>query len=343
MLPSCRPVPVRVTVLLAVSTLVLAAPAWGQDVILDRVPIDVTVLVLDAESREPVHAERVLVREPGPVTTTVADQSDVAGEITFRGLMLYNYKPYTVSVWVDGVVYHAQQTGQAFLDGEPAILHAFAQTDQLDGLVIEGMNVIVREREGGFGLEYVLRLENRSRPQRTITAAALPVRLVLPPGLQRTEVEISRGPDPLTAALQPTGDGLHGVPVDLPPGSARVTVRGFVAGERIELGVGTNLPVEAWSLLAWPAVLEVRSFDLQRDRDTSYPEFARWRGPTLAANQRVTATVGWPQVVGADTTAVEAVPGPAGAPPPPRRSFPWLPVLGLIVVVVAYGLWRRRA
>lgn len=321
----------------------VAAPATSQDVILDRIPIDVTVRILDAESRETVRAERVLVREPGPITTTVADRTEVDGEITFPDLMLFNYKPYTISAWVDGVAYHAQLTGQAFLDGEIATVYAFAQTARLDGLVVEGMNVIVREREGGFGLEYVLRLENRSRPQRTVQAAALPVRLALPTRLQRAEVEISRGPDPQTAVLQQTDDGLHGVAVDLPPGPARVTVRGFVGGERIELTVASNLPVEAWSLLAWPAAIEVRSFDLQRDRDTDYPEFARWRGPTLAPGQQVTASIGWPQVADGDTAIVAEESRSTTTPAPQRRGFPWLPVLGVIALVVGYGLWRRRS
>ena len=318
----------------------------AQEAILERLPTSVTVNVVDGPSGQPVRAERVLVREPGAVTTTVAEHGDVDGSVTFPDLMLLNFKPYIVTAWVQGVAYHAEQTGQAFRDGKTLTVYAFPQTDDVAGIVVVGMNVIVRERQNGLGLEWVLQLDNRTRPQRTVPAAALPLRLSLPAGLQGVAVEVGRGPDPLSATLQDTDGGLKGVAVDLPPGPARVTVRGFVTAARVDLTVAVNLPVEAWSLLAWPALLEVRSFDLERDTSHSGTEFARWRGPTLAPGQRVTASVGLPASVAAHleaTAPAEAAPEAA----PARADGPRFPVRTLIAAVLLIGLyvwwkWRRR-
>ncbi len=324
----------------------LACVATAQEAVFDRQAATMTVRVVDGPSGRPVTAERVLVREPGAVTTTVAEHVDVDGSVTFRDVMLLNFKPYIVTAWVQGVAYHAEQTGQAFLDGKELTVHAFPQTDDVSGLVITGLNVIVRERQNGLGVEWVLQLENRARPQRTVPAGALPVRLALPPGLQGVSVEVGRGPDPLTASVADAGDGLMGVAVDLPPGTARVTVSGFVTAPRVDLTMAFNLPVEAWSLLAWPALLEVRSFDLERDTSSSDPAFARWRGPTLAPGQRLTASVGLPASLATHLEPVDAdEPMPATTTPP--TGGPRFPVRTVVAAIVLLGLyawwkWRRR-
>jgi len=337
--------PGTMVLVLCVALVAFASPAAAQgDVILDRLPMDVTVRVVDAATGETVRAERVLVREPGPIQTTVAESFDVDGTVTFEGLMLHTFKPYVVSAWVQGVAYHAQQNGQAFLDGQEITVHAFPQSEDLAGVIVTGMNVVVRRQESGFDLEYVLQIENRSRPQRTIPAGALPVQLALPPGLERTVCEVRRGPDPLTGELQATAGGLHGVAMDLPPGPARVTVRGLLTAERIEVPVAVNLPVEAWSLLAWPASLEVRSFDLERDRDSDYPEFSRWKGPALEPGQRLNVSVAAsPDAAGLAVAEPDATePRPVPSTSPQRRRFPWLTLIAAVVLMTAYIAWRRR-
>jgi len=321
------------------------APAAAQDAILERLETDITVRVLLGATGRTVAAERVLVREEGAVMTTVAEAVEVDGEVTFADQMVYNFKPYIVSAWVDGVGYHVRRTGQTFLDGQAAEVHAFPQTDATDGLHISGLNVVARQRQDGFELEWICTLENRSRPQRTVRAEALPVRLQLPASLTAVVVEVDRGPDPVAAHLRPLADGWSGVAAALPPGEARVTVRGVVREDGpLELVVALNLPVERWSLLAWPAELQVRSFALERDRDHGYAEFARWRGEPLAAGQEVDVSLSAPQAVATAPAFADTADVPQAAPaaPPARRRVPWLTIVSAAVLLGIYALWRRR-
>jgi len=329
--------------LAAIAWLAGAGAAASQDIILDKLRADLTVRVINATTNQPARAERVLIREPGAVMTTVAEGFHVDGAITFPQVEIYNYKPYIVSTWVDGVDYHVEHRGQAFLDGEAATVYAFELSADPAGLVVTGLNVLVRRREEAYSLEYVLQVDNQTRPQRTLTAASLPVQLALPAGIEQVDVQVSRGPDPLTARLQPTATGLHGVPVALPPGPARVAVRGVVNGDRLEFNVGLNLAADTWSLLVWPAELEVGSFDLDRDRENRYSEFDRWIGRPLTAGQQVRVTVDLPHAIATATDTIgPAQPRrPTTARVPQQRRFPWLTVVSAVVLLGAYVFWRR--
>ncbi|HOX25405.1 MAG TPA: hypothetical protein PLL30_12465 [Candidatus Krumholzibacteria bacterium] len=333
--------------LMAPAGLAIPAGSLAQDAILEKQAAVIVVRVVDATSGESVRAERVLVREVGALMPAVAESTDVEGEVRFENQGVFNFKPYIVSAWVDGVGYHIQRTGQTFLDGEPAVVRVFEQTDLLEGLVATGMNVVVRSRERGYELEYVVTVDNQSRPQRTLRGSALPVRVALPASIGEIEVEVDNGPDPLTAELRPTEDGLMGVAASLTPGEARITIRGLLPpGSRTEFAVATNLAVDQWSLLAWPADLDVRSVALTLDRDNTYPEFSRWLGRPLGAGERVDVTVSGPERAGAvRDPATVAGPAPErldGPQPGRRRTFPWATVIAAVVLLGAYAMWRLR-
>jgi hypothetical protein len=338
----CGPRPSLLTiVLLAVATAVAA-----QDAILEQQEADLVVEVVLAPDLAPVAAERVLIREEGAVLQTIAEADDVEGSVTFPDAMIYNFKPYIVSAWVDGVGYHARHGGQAFLDGKPARVIAFPTSDDRDGLQITGLNVVVRRQARGFALEYIATVANRGTPQRTVVADALPIRLVLP-RMAELEVEIDRGPDPLTADLRPAAEDLTGVAIALPPGEARITVRGLLeAGDEAVLEIGADPAVAQWSLLAWPADIRVRSADLSRDDGHGHTEFARWRGPALAPADRVEVALGAPAPAVAQDVFSAAAPrqAPAEEDRPDRRPrrFPWLTVTAAVVLVSAYLVWRAR-
>ncbi len=332
---------------LALLALVLAvAPACrAQDVVLERQTADVVVQVILGPEGRPAVAERVLVREEGAVTTTVAEATDVDGEVVFRDLELFGFRPYLVSAWVDGVDYHQRQRGEVFLGGQPAVVRAFPVTDSREGLRLSGMNLVVRQQAGGFALEYICHLQSSSPPRHTVAASALPLRLTLPAQLTRREVEVEQGPDPRPAELRPAAGGLVGVAAPLKPGAARITIRGFLpATDSVRIPVRFDRPVEQWSLLAWPATLRIGSMDLERDQEVGNAQFARWRGPALAADQEVMVTIGATgEVSSAPVFGEPAAPQQAPpAPAAPERRFPWLTVISAVVLLAAYLLWRRR-
>jgi hypothetical protein len=244
------------------------------------------------------------------------------------------------------VGYHAQPKGQDFLDGKPIVVHAFEQTDDLAGVIITGMNVVVRARREAYELEFIVTVDNQSRPQRTLSARALPVQLLLPSGLRDVEVEVDNGPDPVTADLRPAAGGRRGVAAAITPGQARVSIRGALdADDPFEFSVAANLGVQAWSLLAWPAELSVRSFDLQKDHTNTYAEFSRWIGPALEPGQEVEVTVSRPVATAAEpvfSEQPEATAADARTAPPARRKVPWLTIVVAVLLLGAYVAWRAR-
>ena len=339
--------------LVAVIWLLAAGGAAGQDAILERLEADATVRVELGTTGRTVTAERVLIREVGALMTTMAEATNVDGEVTFEDLMVFNFKPYIVSAWVDGVGYHAKPRGQTFLNGLPVVINAFEQTSDLSGLSITGMNVVVRAREDDYEFEFIVTVDNAMRPQRTLRADALPIRLALPAGLRGIEVEVDNGPDPLTAELRPAGGGLTGVATALTPGEARITVRGTVplagpneSAKRVEFSVAANLAVANWSLLAWPASLEVRSFDLEQDRDNNYTEFSRWFGEPLEPGREIDVTVGAATTSGeaspAFSSQTEEVAAPRARRAAKGRGVPWLTIASAVILLSAYVVWRRR-
>lgn len=338
----CR---VAVAPLIVILAFGLVGRAASDPAVLEPQPADIVVRVVNATQGVTVPAERVLVRVSGALLDRVAEATDVDGEITFPDVEVYNFKPYIVSAWVDGVGYHTKRSGQELLDGEVAVVHAFDSTDSTEGVTVTGLNVVTRHVEGGFSYELIATLDNQARPQRTVAAAALPLRVALPAGLARTTVEVDDGPEPFSAPLEAAGE-FTGVRAALPPGQARITVAGEVAsGDALSFEVGCNLPVQQWSLMTWPDDLDVRGDDLREDRDRDYAGFGRWRGPALAPGERLAVTV---EAAAPAVTApvFDDAPEPTdtATPPPPRegRGFPWVTVAAAAVLLGAYAVWRFR-
>jgi len=327
------------------STLALATAA--ADVVdLRPTETDLTVQVLLAGDGTPVVADRVVIRAQSALMAVVAEAPDVDGEVTFPRVPVILPRSYIVSAWVDGVGYHVRHSGQAFAAGEPAIVHAFESTDRTDGLTITGMNLVVRQRDRGFGFEAIVTVDNQSRPQRTVRADALPVQLALPEGLEQIVVEVDDGPEPFAATLQPASDLLTGVVVGIPPGQARITVKGIVpADAEVSFSAASSLPVDAWSLLVWPGDLSVDGDGLRRDDERDYGGYGRWSGDALAPGQSLAIRVWQPRP--AEATTVFADPaeeaGPVDRRPRAvRTGVPWLTITAAVVLLGAYLIWRQR-
>lgn len=334
--------------LLPVSFMILAtATVLAQDADLTPHPADIRVQVVSASDPQThVAAEKVMVRVQSALLDVVAEAGSVpSGEVTFGQVEVLNFKPYIVSAWVDGVAYHVRRSGQEFLDGKPAVVHAFELTDSPEGLDVRGMNAVVRRRATGFDYELILQVENLARPQRTMRADAMPLRVFLPDGLKGATVEVDNGPEPFAATLRPAG-GMTGIVAPITPGQARITVKGQLeTGRELEFVVGCNRPVDAWSLMTWPGDLQVDSFDLRQDRDKDYAGFGRWVGQALAPDQQVDV-----RVTAATATEAQAVFGDepttasrsTDSAPAERRGVPWLTIVAAVVLFGAYLVWRLR-
>jgi hypothetical protein len=329
--------------------LMLAGAACAQDAVLDPQTCSVKVKLVNGTTGERGEAERVEIREIGFAMRLLASADNVVGEINFPGVELLNFRPYLAVAMHRGMAYRAQLVGQKFLDGEAITVHVFDQTESLDGVNVSGMNVVIRRQAAGCELEYILTVDNATRPQRTIAASALPLRVILP-GITAATAEIYRGPEPEPAEMATGPDGLSGPRVGLAPGTTRVVLKGFwdVPGPA-RLEVGCSLPVAAWSLMVSPATLAVEAPDLSRDAG-DYPGFVRWRGPVLAPGQ--TVRIDLPALTddiartgrsgrktpagGATTGSQDAGDGSSG------HGWIWGLAIVASLCVLGFGLWRRR-
>ncbi len=329
--------------------LLLTGVAGAQDIVVEPQTTSVTVKLVNGTTGKPGDAERVEVREIGFAMRLLASADNVSGDVTFPGVELLNFRPYLAVATRGGVAYRAQLLGQKFLDGEAVTVHVFDQTDALDGVSISGMNVVVRRQASGCELEYILTVENASRPQRTIAADAVPVRLAVP-SLTAATAEVYRGPEPEPVDVATGAGGLVGPRVALAPGATRLVLKGFWdAPGPARLEIGASLPVTAWSLMVSPATLAVTAPELSRD-DGDYPGFTRLRGPTLAAGQtvRIELPALSDGVADAGPSSRDASPGAAAgrttAAPAGSGSRGWIWGLGLVasVALLGFGLWYRR-
>lgn len=329
--------------------LMLAGVACAQDAVMAPQTGSVTVKLVNGTTGERGEAERVELREIGFAMTLLASAEKVAGEVTFPGVKLLNYRPYLAVAMRGDVAYRAQMVGQKFLDGDAITVHVFDQTESLEGVSVSGMNVVVRRQASGCELEYILTVENAARPQRTIAAAALPVRLVVP-SLTSATADVYRGPEPEPAEIATGAGGLTGPRVALAPGTTRVVLKGFwdMPGPA-RLDIGCSLPVAAWSLMVSPSTLAVEAPDLSRDAG-DYPGFVRLRGPALTPGQtvRVNLPALSDDLAAASGSARATSPGGAtkgvrgGTAAAGGRGWVWTVAIALSVVLLGLGLWQRR-
>lgn len=328
--------------------LVLATAAEAQDVVMEPQTGSASIRIVNGTTGEPGDAERLELRQIGVAMTLLAAADHVSDKVVFPAVEMLPFRPYLAIATRGGVVYRAQMTGQELLDGKSLTVHVFDQTDDLAGVTITGMNVVARRRADGCELEYILTIENESRPQRTVAASALPVRLDTP-ALTSTTAEVYRGPQPETAAITESG-GQTAARIPLAPGTTRFSLKGFwpEAGPA-RLEIGTNLPVTAWSLMVSPAQLAVQTTSLTRD-DGEYPGFGRWRGAALAPGQRVqvdlppltddlAATTKPAERPARDAESGRVANADAG---PSGSSWAWTVGVVVSLGLLAFGLWRRQ-
>lgn len=344
-----RPLPL----LLALSALLLAAlaqpgAARAQGVVGD--PTDLRFTVRNATTGQPAVAERIAIDYVAGRLNTILDTKPGGAEFTAAAVPVKDIGQYIITLWYEGVPYWWQKRGTDLLAGTIA-LDVFGVTASLESATVSGLNLVVRHRETTAELELMIEIANEARPQVTISQSSGTFDLMLPAGATGIEASYQRGPEPtpVTVTLNGTRATLA---MPLTPGANRVRLVARVPWDgALEIPVGSNLPVAAWSLLTAPSSVAVETTELQAADETSAPGFARRAGPALAAGQVVNlrllagAPAGEPEplfTTEADSAAAEGdVAATAGTED--KRGLP-LPLAGLAVLIIIGGLIfaRRR-
>ncbi|MBK9776977.1 MAG: hypothetical protein IPP62_11535 [bacterium] len=351
--PGLRPLPLPLPLLLALSALLLAAfaqpgGARAQGVVGD--PTDLRFTVRNATTGQPAVAERIVIDYVVGRLNTILDTKPGGAEFTASAVPVKDIGQYIITLWHEGVPYWWQKRG-AELTAGPVALDVFSVTASLESATISGLNLVVRHRETTAELELMVEIANDARPQVTINQASGTFDLMLPAGATAVEATYQRGPEPTPVAVTLSGTRAT-VAMPLTPGANRLRLTARVPWDgALDMPVGSNLPVAAWSLLTSPPSVAVETTELQAPDETTVPGFVRRAGPALAAGQVASlrllagAPAGKPEPLfktSPDSAAPAGeLPAPTGAAE--KRGLP-LPLAGLAVLIIIGGLIfaRRR-
>jgi hypothetical protein len=318
------------------------AHAQARDAVLE----DLVFQVLDGTTGQPTEVERVTIAYLGMRQQPVLDVQPSGSTIELGEVPLRERSQYVVTLWKDGVPYFFQRTGRALRD-EEQVLHVFSTTAQRTDVRITGLNLVVRREDTVVSLEYMLQVDNTARPQATLVDDPGAFLLRLPAGVREVEAQFFRGPDPVDVPVTESGRGRWYLDLGVVPGNNRIQLKALVPWrEGLEVPVGSDLPIDAWSVLATPEWLEIDNNELEPDPDMATEGLKRMVGRALDADRDFSFVLRGGEVrAGAteDIFATEA-PAPDEAEPEEDDGTSWLPVIGAAVlgIAVIVVLARRR-
>ena len=311
-------------------------------------PTDLSFTVRDATSGQPATPERVTLDYVAGRMNNILDTRPAEAAFTVQAIPVKDIGQYIVTVWYQGVPYWWQKRGSDLMAG-PVALDVFSVSDQRDAVKITGLNVIVRHRETMADLEWMVEIGNQTSPQATVSLAGGTFALELPSGVIDLDATYLRGPAPTPVPVSLLGTHAT-VAMPLTPGANRLRLTARLPWDAtFELPVGSDLAIEAWSLLTAPPSVTVEATGLQTADEQSVPGFVRRAGSAIGAGQLVAlrltdgAAGGTPeQLFETETTASDAGAGPnAGKPEKDGRGFP-LPLAALLVLVIIGALVIAR-
>jgi hypothetical protein len=312
-------------------------------------PQDLVFEITNATTGESGSVERMTIDYLTVRRNNVADFEPSGSVFTARAVPVKESGKYIVTVWSQGVPYWWEKRGRELVAG-PVTLNVFDVSPNLEGVSFSGLNLIVRRQESLVRLEYMLQILNVAKPQVTVMGGRQTFELALPSGTSEIEATYTRGPDPTPVTIHFSGNH-SGVVVPLTPGPNQIRIQAIVPwSEGLEIPVGSDIPVSAWSVLASPEWLEVGSTDMEENDSEKVPGFRRFAGFPLDAGEVVTLRLNsGQQVAGAEdelfTKEAPAQKDDGGQDKMgEKKGGMLLPLIfvGVLIIVVIAAAVRRR-
>ncbi|MCP4572202.1 MAG: hypothetical protein GY838_07595 [bacterium] len=309
----------------------------------DHDPQDVAISIIDGTTGEPTDAERLtlsyLLLRQDPVLDIEPDGSS----FVLRDVPLRERGKYVLAVWKDGVPYFFSRNGKRLTE-EEQVLHVFEATTDRAGVRITGLNLVVRRQESVLSLEYMLQLDNAASPQTTLKGDPGAFYLRMPAEASEVKAEYHRGADPIDVPVIDR-NGRWYLDMGVVPGNNRIRVTALMPWrEGVEVPVGSDLSIDAWSVLATPEWLEIDNNDLEPDPNAA-SGIKRKVGRALAPGRDFRFILRGGEIATGDSEDLFATetPEPA-ATEPDDDGAGWLPVMGAAVlgIAVIVVLARRR-
>jgi hypothetical protein len=316
----------------------------------DSQPRDLEFSTVNATTGEPVTVARLTIDYVTERRNNVADFEPEDATFVARGVPILEAGKYIITAWHQGVPYWWSKQGRDLAPGTTT-LHVFDTTSALDNVVLTGMNLVIRRQESLLRLEYMLQVTNNTSPQATIMGRPGTFELALPRAARDIKAVYTRGPDPTGIPLGSPGRSMT-LEVPLTPGANQIRIEAVVPWtESMNLPVGSNLPVEAWSVLAAPEWLEVHSTDMEENDREKVAGFRRFVGFPLEAGEAIDLRLNSGEQAAGEAEDLFTGEAPAeqettdAENPAEKSGGMTLPLIlvGVLIIVVIIAAVRRRS
>ncbi|MBE0567456.1 MAG: hypothetical protein IH621_15990 [Krumholzibacteria bacterium] len=309
-------------------------------------PADVRFELVNATTGQPGSADRLTVEYISERHDIVLDIAPEGSSVLAAAVPLKDIGNYVVTLWKEGVPYHFSRKGHDLATAVQT-LHVFDTTTDRTGVRISGLTAVLRRQESLLHVELMLQVLNDTRPQATVVGSPGSFGLDLPTELTDVAAEYHRALDPTPVRAVRT-DGRLELGVPLVSGLNRIRLSGVLPWrEGVEVGIGSDRPIDAWSLLVAPDWTEVAALELEPDPDGAPTGHKRFKGPALEAGRTLTVRLGAGGAQPGPAEDLFAEPAPEAAAEAPAANgkggslpLPLLVVVGVILLVLV--LRRRR-
>ena len=247
---------------------------------------DLEFEVINATTGEPGTVDRMTIDYVTQRNNNVADFEPDGSSFTARDVPVLDAGKYIITVWRQGIPYWFSKRGRD-LTPDKVTLHVFDTVRSLDQVTLTGMNLVLRRQESLLRIEYMIHIDNAVSPQATVVGNRGTFELALPDGATDIEATYVRGPDPTEFSIHSPGTR-SGLDVPLTPGANQVRITAVVPwNDGMKIPVGSELAMQAWSILASPEWLEVGSTDIEENDAEKVAGFRRFAGFPLEAGEIV--------------------------------------------------------
>jgi len=333
---------VMAAVLVLVSSTGLAQSIKGE-------PIDLKFEIINATDGTPGTIERLLLQYSSDRLSPILDIEPEGSTFDVTALPILDRGKYVMTAWSSGVPYYWSLRGRNLME-DPVKLHVFSTDTGIDDVAITGLNLLLRKTESLLEMEYMLQIENRARPQVTLVGGPY-LQLALPSGIREATLVYGNGPDPDQMTLSDFSGGRVALKAPLTTGRNIMRIKASMAWqEGLDIPLGSNAPIEAWSLMVTPEGLDVQSFDLEPTDSSELRGYSRYKGLPLQADESFSFRIAGIPSGGAeedlftktpDETAKEE-PKTSEKAPEKDKGFPFVVLTPIFVVILAVVVRQRR-
>jgi hypothetical protein len=325
-----------------------ALPGFAQTA--EGEPQDLKFEIINATTGEGASVDRLKIDYVTARRNNLVDFKPDGSTFTAWSVPIKDAGKYIITARYQGVPYWWSKRGRELTAG-PVVLNVFDAVPNLEGVSVTGLNLVIRRQESLVRLEYMLQIDNLATPQVTVLDLPATFELALPEGVTGIKANYMRGPDPTPFDVKSPGVR-SGLALPLTPGQNVVNLRAIVPwSEGMEIPVGSNLPMSAWSVLASPEWLEVGSTDMEENDSEKVSGFRRFTGFPLEADQTIKLRLNAGTQVAGPEEDLFTKPSPAenkdDGPAAEDEKSGGIPLplifVGVLIILILLAALRRRS